>query len=158
MLEGRKILVIGINCLLILVTIPSCSGIEEKPDLIIEKIIMWDISYHIPPSYNFYCRVKNIGDVTVEKMIFISVNVYRLVFGIFPIPCVFFRYIGLGNYDKGLKPGKSIDIKFADGMFYVPPVPTLISTYYLVIANVNPFRIIDESDFNNNYFTEKNYW
>ena len=137
------------NCLttiivisLILIYIPMVESSSSKPDLIVKNIVVKEYGHHVPPYQMLYCRVKNIGDGSVDEPIFVTINVYRCIF-LFPI-----RLIEIfEDFEKPvgeLSPGETIDIDFA----YDFDLPGF--GIFQFDIEVNPDKIIDESNFLNN--------
>lgn len=123
--------------------------VEEKPDLIIENIIVEEYGHHVPSYQRLCCRVKNIGDASVEEIIFVSVQVYLCLFW-FPIRSIG-TYEGSINPITGLEPGETIDIEFA--YYYDFP----IFGFFQFNAKVNPDETIDESNYQNNAYSELDF-
>jgi len=117
---------------------------EGKPDLIIEDIITKPDN---PLEDKFFCRVKNVGNATIMEIIDVDVIVKRLFLGIFPIRTVRSYHVG-GNNGDGLSPGETRDFLFAYGS-YLP-----IRGIYRYNCVVNPDHSIDESNYNNNFFSK----
>ena len=118
-----------------------------KPDLIIEKIVIKP--GNIPYTHDLYCQVKNTGDANANGFIDIKSNVYRYFFGV--IPMIFGRtFTGSAARVSGLKPGDTMDIPFAHYSEYLPTFG-----FFKFFCEVNPHITIDESAYNNNYYSEK---
>jgi len=144
----KKGLVIGIICLLILVSVPTVVS-EGKPDLVIEDMVIKPGNF--PNEQEFFCRVKNIGDVIAEKTIFVSVDIRMcFLFGMLPVYLIG-TFDGGGNFVPGLFPGDTIDIVFA----YSYDLPRF--GFYLFSCEVNPQLTIDEGKYSNNFYSEKSF-
>jgi len=122
-------------------------GTTEMPDLIIEDLLILPGSH--PFEESFECQVKNIGDTLTppDKFIYISVTVRWKIFGLFPlIPIREFRG---GTIGSGLAPGEIVKITFAGTANHMP-----LFGFYSFYCMVNPEHIIDESNNQNNVYTE----
>ena len=128
---------------------PAVESNPGKPDLIIENIIIEEYGHHVPPNQMLCCRVKNIGDAAVEEKICVSIQVYRCLFR-FPIRFIG-TYEGSSNPLTPLNSGETIDIEFA----YDYNIPGF--GFFQFKAEVNPDEIIDESNFQNNDYTEYDF-
>ena len=135
--------------ILIIASFPTVGSSEGKPDLVIEDMVIKPGNF--PNEQEFFCRVKNIGDVIAEKTIFVSVDI-RMCFllGMLPIYLIG-TFDGGGNFVPGLYPGETIDIVFA----YSYDLPRF--GFYLFSCKVNPQQTIDEGKFSNNYHSEKSF-
>jgi hypothetical protein len=124
-------------------------NIENKPDLVITDIIVEKLEYRNSPwpEFYFYCRVKNIGNTPVEKTIEVTISAFKCVL-LFPIAYVD-TFQGQSKTGKILKPGETVDIYFANDFDF------LNLGVYLFCAKVNTRKIIDESNYDNNYYRER---
>ena len=135
--------------LFMLVSVPQTVSADGLPDLIIEDVRIEPGSF--PYEQEFYCRLRNVGDVIVDVTISLSVKLqFCILLGMLPIHTID-SYIGAGNYVPGLNPGESIDIYFA----HSDDLPRF--GFYRFSCEVNPNSIIDEIDYNNNYYDEKSF-
>lgn len=146
----KSYVVIIVGMLLILVSMPLGIAFEEKPDLMIENIHIQDYGHHVPPEQHFYCKITNNGDIEVTERIAVSVNVVRCLFGIIPL---FFEreYSGSVVVEEGLLPGESVAIQFA----YEYELPRPLFGIFLFNAEVDPDNLVDESNDDNNSYSEK---
>jgi hypothetical protein len=158
----KKPLIVVSLCAVVLLVLGSSNTVianEEMPDLIIEDLLIFP--GHTPDEEEFRCQVKNIGNASTpyDKDLDISVTIRWKTFGLLPLIQVRKFTGGTGGFS--LEPGETIKLPFATSSrmpffgFY---------TFYCV---VNPEHIIEESNYQNNVYTETvllilqrslNYW
>jgi hypothetical protein len=116
------------------------------PDLIIEDIKIYPTN---PFEEEFRCQVKNIGDASTPygKAIDISVIVRWKILNLLPLIRV--REFTGGTIGSGLAPGEIDKIPFASTSIHMP-----LFGYYMFYCKVNPQYIIEESNYQNNFYTE----
>ena len=126
---------------------PTTSNTEELPDLVIEDIFLWPSDY--PFTYHFECRVKNIGDAATPyhwSEVEISVRIYWLLFGKIPILPIF---SSSHTYSIDvIQPGATRNL----GVASCDSLPKFGS--YRFYLTVNPHKTIEESDYDNNKYSE----
>ncbi len=120
------------------------TGSSGKPDLIIEGIATKPENWY---EDEYLCRIKNIGNETTYDFIDLEVTIKRLFLGKFPIKTVRF-YRSSGKISSGVSPGETYDLFFA----YESNLP--IFGFYRFDCVVNPQHTIDESDYNNNFYSK----
>ena len=126
--------------------IPIVNASEEKPDLIIEDIFLWPSAY--PYEYHFECSIKNIGDSPIWKDEFeIHVKIYWMLFGRIPLLPIFSHTTSV-IVDGFLFGELKYNITFAS----CDSLPKFGS--YRFYLTVNPNNTIDESDYDNNKYSE----
>ena len=143
----KKTLIIGgIITLLVLSIIPVVNAGEEKPDLIIEDIVIGPGD--TPYEQELSCRVKNIGNASTpfDKFIDITITVRWKTLGLLPLIPVREFTGSIGG--SSLVPGETIDIGFA-GTDRLP-----MFGFYQFSCTVNPEPIIDELNYSNNVYSE----
>jgi hypothetical protein len=125
----------------------TVSNNEGKPDLVIEDIFLW--SDDIPWERHFECNVKNIGDANTPwywSEVEVSVKVYWLLFGKIPILPILSDSTTI--YVDVILPGETINLIFAS----CDALPKFGS--YRIYLTVNPHKIIEESNYDNNKYSE----
>jgi len=141
----RKCLAIGIILLFLATTCIPVLASEGKPDFIIDDIFLWPSD--IPNKYHFEYRLKNIGDAPIYNFRHTAtIQIRWMIFGKIPLITVYSNNIdgGIG----ALLPGDSINIGFVS----CDTLPKFGS--YRFSLTVNPNKIIDESDYDNNKYSE----
>jgi len=139
-----------IVCIVFLFLSTACLPVlasEEKPDLIIENIFLWPSN--TPYEYHFEYSLRNIGDVATPyywSEIEISVKIYWLVFQ--TIPLLRIKSYTSTDYLDTIRPGETINITFVS----CDALPKFGS--YRFSLTVNPSKIIEESDYDNNKCSE----
>ena len=117
---------------------------SDKPDLIIKNVFFRPLNLPPGPGMRIIIRIKNIGAEKVQENeeIKISIVVKK------------WKYFTHETYDitieGGLNPGKRIE-KLVDYDWYYPPGP------YRFICTVNADKTIEESDYLNNYYSERDF-
>jgi hypothetical protein len=127
--------------------LPIVNASEEKPDLIIEDIFLWPSSF--PNEYHFEYSVKNIGDTATPyywSAVEISVKIYWLALG--TIPLLRITSYTHTDYLDTIRPGETINLSFAS----CDRLPKFGS--YRFSLKVNPNLKIEESDYDNNKYSE----
>lgn len=142
----KEILMIGIIILFLSTTCLPVLASEALPDLIIEDMVIGPT--HNPFDEGFNCQVKNIGDVSTspDKDLDISVSVRWKIFGLFPL--IKIRQFDAGPIGLSLAPGETDLLPFAT----TSSMP--LFGYYAFYCTVNPHLIIEESNYQNNRYTE----
>jgi hypothetical protein len=158
----KKPLIVVSLCAVVLLVLGSSNTVlanEEKPDLIIEDLLIFP--GHTPDEEEFRCQVKNIGSASTpyDKDLDISVTIRWKIIGLLPLIQVRKFTAGTGGFS--LEPGVTIKIPFAT-TYRMP-----LFGFYTFYCRVNPEYIIDESNIRNNLYTETvllilqrslNYW
>jgi len=142
----KRSLIVGIIVLFLSTACLHVVTGEEKPDLIIEDLLI--LPGHHPYEEEFRCRVKNVGDASTlsDKDLDISVTVRWKTFGLLPLIPVR-EFIG-GTGGSSLAPGEIKDIPFAT-TYRMP-----LFGFYTFYCTVDPEHKIDESNNQNNVYTE----
>jgi len=117
------------------------SNIEGKPDLVVTDI--YPQTTCTPMVSGMAIWVVNIGDATATGSVHIHFVVKRLLFGIFPIPI----YRDEESRDVSeLTPGSRI-------IMHGPATDKI--GFYQFCCTINPHKSIEESNYNNNYYSVK---
>ncbi len=146
-MDKKPLIVISI-CAVVLLVMGSSNTVvanEEMPDLIIEDLLILPGSH--PHQEEFSCLVKNVGDASTSsnKNLDITVTMRWKTFGLLPlIPIRKFT----GGIIGSLAPNETIDISFAT----TNRMP--LFGFYTFYCVVNPEHIIEESNYQNNVYTE----
>ena len=124
----------------------TVSNIEGKPDLVIEDIFLWPSDY--PFTYHFECSVKNIGNSTNEwNNVEINVKIKWMFLSYIPLLSI--TAYTESHYILGvIESGRMINLSFAS-CDCLPKFGT-----YRFYLTVNPHKIIEESDYDNNKYSE----
>ncbi|PNX51645.1 MAG: hypothetical protein BV456_02375 [Thermoplasmata archaeon M8B2D] len=136
----KRILIIGIVFLFLSTScfpfVTSSYNVDHEPDLIIEDIF---IDYTKTGGY-LSTQVKDIGNPwdEVSSDIEIHVKIYRFLFGIPLIPVRSYTVWTYITYTKDIEPRFQVVLK---GL-------------YRICLTVNPNRLIEESNFDNNKYYE----
>ncbi len=142
----KRSIIVGIIMLFLSTACLPVLASEEKPDLIIEDIVIGpgDSAYEQELS----CRVKNIGNTSTpsDKFIDITVTVRWKTFGLLPLIPVRKFTGSIGG--SSLASGDTIDIGFA-GTDRLP-----LFWFYQFSCIVNPESTIDELNYSNNVHSE----
>ncbi len=121
------------------------SNNEGKPDLVIEDIFLW--SSNVPNEYLFKYSLQNIGNVPIYSFdLEVYIKIQWLLLGRIPL----FSIVSdtqIGNLES-LLPGETVNHSFAS-CDRLPKFGT-----YRFSLTVNPNKIIDESDYDNNKYSE----
>lgn len=136
----------------------SCGDVG-LPDLIIEDLLIFP--GHVPDEEEFAVQVKNIGNASTsyDKNLDVSISVRWRIFGLLPLISVRKFTCGTGGFS--LAPNESIILTFAT-TYRMP-----LLGFYSFYCKVNPEHVIDESNYQNNLYTETvllilkrslNYW
>jgi hypothetical protein len=122
----------------------SASG--EMPDLIIEDLLIFPGDF--PDEEEFDVQIKNIGNASTpnDKNLDVSISVRWKIFGLLPLISVRKFTCGTGGFN--LAPNESIILPFAT-TYRMP-----LLGFYTFYCKVNPKHIIDESNYQNNMYTE----
>ena len=145
----RKCLAVGIILLFLSTTCIPVLASDGKPDLIIEGL--GTRPTNTPPHNWVYCVVKNIGSGTAYDFIDVKVEIKRVLFGVFLINKTLRSYFANGWSSGGLPPNNATGIEFA--MDYELPSWGFFRIYR-IYCWVNPDKRIEETDYNNNFYTE----
>lgn len=118
---------------------------EGKPDLVIDDIFLWPSNQ--PYEYHFEYRLKNIGDAPIYNFqLKTTIQIRWLLLGSIPL---FSIYLTTHNGLVGrLLSNETISIPFIS----CDALPKFGS--YRFSLTVNPNKIIDESDYDNNKYSE----
>jgi len=161
---GKKILIGSMLVLTLLLLMPSIPAIQQKsigdgvnddlPDLIVENIYF----YSRRPEWDYWelkVDIKNIGEGIANETITVKFVFLRLVLGILPIILVPIRTTDILS---GILPGQTITRTIA----YDYGIPHL-SGFYIVIVTINTDKKLNESNYSNNWRSEKHnrffdYW
>jgi hypothetical protein len=141
----KRSLIVGIVFLFLSTACLPVLANEEKPDLIIEDLLILPGSH--PREENFICLVKNVGNISTpsNKALDITVTVRWKTLGILPLfPIQKFTAGVTGS----LAPGETVNIAFAT-TYRMP-----YFGFYSFYCRVNPEYIIDESTIRNNVYSE----
>jgi len=139
-------LVVSIILLFLLTTCLPVLASEGKPDLIIEDIFRWPNNF--PDEYHFECSVRNIGNYPIYKAEFeIYVKIYWMLFG--RIPLIPIKSHTTSVYVEGYLFG---ELKYNFIIAQCDRLP-IFGTYRFYLT-VNPNLKIDESDYDNNKYSE----
>jgi len=126
--------------------LPIVNASEGKPDLIIDDIFLWPSSF--PDEYHFECSIRNIGDSPIWKDEFeIHVKIYWMLFGRIPLLPIFSHTTSV-IVDGFLFGELKYNITFAS----CDSLPKFGS--YRFYLTVNPNETIDESNYDNNKYSE----
>lgn len=140
-----KTLIVGIAMLFLSTACLPVLASEEKPDLIVEQIDRaWDNQF----NDLVYATIRNIGTAKAEGNIYVKYTVIRLLFGVIPI-----KVAQTGTKfvyrDGGLKPGDFLGFTLS----MERDLPKF--GIFRVSTAVNPGRIIEESNYDNNDLSQK---
>ena len=142
----RKCLAIGIILLFLATTCIPVLASEGKPDFVIDDIFLWPSNF--PYEYHFEYSLTNIGDSPIysfELEVFIKIQ--WLLLG--RIPLLSIASYTESHYILGvIKSGGMINLSFAS----CDILPKFGS--YRFSLTVNPHETIDESDYDNNKYSE----
>ena len=144
----KKCLVIGIILLFLSTTCIPVLASEGKPDLII--IGLGTIQADDFIDNEVYCVVKNIGSGTAYDDIEVKVEIKRVLLGVFLINKTLRHFFASGWSSSGLPPNNTTGMKFA--MDY--QLPQCLFRIYRIYCWVNPDKRIEETDYNNNFYTQ----
>ena len=142
-----KGLAVGIILLFLSTTcLPIVNASEGKPDFVIEDIFLWPSAY--PYEYHFECSVRNIGNASNYWNDFeVYVKIKWLLFGKIPL-------LTINSHTDGAYVGGQIEpnetIKF---WFIACEALPKFGTYRFSLT-VNPNLKIEESDYDNNKYSE----
>jgi hypothetical protein len=128
------------------ICLPIVNAGEGKPDLLIDGL-------GTTPANTFplnwvYCVVKNIGSGTAYGDIEVKVEIKRVIFGMFLINKTLNSFFTSGWSSSGLSPNNTTSSKFT--MDYRLPSWGFFRLY----CWVNPDKRIEETDYNNNFYTQ----
>jgi len=142
----KRSIIVGIVFLFLSTTCLPVLASEGKPDLVIEDIFLWPSAY--PYEYHFECSIKNIGNSTNEwNNLEINVKIKWMFLG--SIPLLSIASYTESHYILGvIKSGGMINLSFAS----CDILPKFGS--YRFSLTVNPHETIDESDYDNNKYSE----
>ncbi len=144
----KKGLVVGVICLLLLVSFPSVLSNEGKPDLIVEKI--FDMPDNIIVLSDIKCRIKNIGDTkTPGDNIEIFFEMKKMLFGIIPVETVYSNTWVISG-GGSIEPGESRDFTLLNAI-----EPDEYLGFYKVTCKVNPNGEFAEESYRNNRLTKR---
>ena len=125
--------------------LPIVNASEGKPDFVIEDIFLWPSNF--PDEYHFEYRLKNIGDAPIYNFRQITtIQIRWLVLGSIPLFTIYSKKIDVGI--GALLPGDIVNIGFVS----CDSLPKFGS--YRFYLTVNPNEIIDESNYDNNKYSE----
>lgn len=118
------------------------------PDLIIEDIYYY---LHDPGSPFYYVEadIKNQGDAYVYEGVTVEFTVVKTIFWFFNLKIIYDN-IETKHFYGGLAPGETRTIFLSVGDFDLP-----IFGFFKFNAGINLDKKIDESNYNNNKFTEQ---
>jgi len=124
--------------------IVSCNN-DGKPDLVIEDIFLWPSNF--PYEYHFEYGLKNIGDSPIYSFILeMQIKIRWMLLGKIPLFAIK-SWTQSGSIGR-LLPGETINISFVS-CDSLPKFGT-----YRFYLTINPRRLINESDYNNNKYSE----
>jgi len=119
-----------------------------KPDLIIEGLGTRPANIYF---LNWvYCVVKNIGSGTAYDDIEVKVEIKRVIFGVFLINKTLRSFYASGWSSSGLPPNNTTSLEFAMD----DQLPQGWFRIYRIYCQVNPDKRIEETDYNNNFYTK----
>jgi len=144
----KKGLAVGIILLFLSTTCIPVLASEGKPDLII--IGLGTIQADDFIDNEVYCVVKNIGSGTAYDDIEVKVEIKRVLLGVFLINKTLRHFFASGWSSSGLPPNNTTGMKFA--MDY--QLPQCLFRIYRIYCWVNPDKRIEETDYNNNFYTQ----
>jgi len=144
----RKCLAVGIILLFLSTTCIPVLASDEKPDLIIIGLgtIQADDFIH----NKVYCVVKNIGSENANNFIDVKVHIKRVIFGVFLINKTLDSFFANRWDSGGLPPNSTTGVNFT--MDY--QLPQGWFRIYRIYCQVNPDKRIEETDYNNNFYTK----
>jgi len=130
--------------------LPIVNASEGKPDLII--IGLGTRPANTPPHNWVYCVVKNIGigSVTAYDFIDVKVEIKRVFLGVFLINKTLKTFFASGLSSGGLPPNNATGIEFTTDR----RLPQGWFRIYRIYCWVNPDKRIEETDYNNNFYTQ----
>ena len=128
--------------------LPIVNASEGKPDLII--IGLGTIQADDFIDNEVYCVVKNIGSETANGFIDVKVEIKRVLFGVFLINKTLRHFFVSCLESGGLPPNNTTHIDFT--MDY--RLPQCLFRIYRIYCWVNPDKRIEETDYNNNFYTQ----
>jgi len=131
---------------------PFVTANNEKPDLIIEDIFL--VEDHEPLSESLHCTVRNIGNTPVPSGVDyeVDVRIYLLLFRIIPVIPIksYTRHIIIHGSLFG---EDTVDIYIEPFYEHMWEIPIIWGAYRFCLT-VNPNKLIDESNFDNNKYGE----
>lgn len=128
------------------------SKINEKPDLIITGVFIFQITGEVSHSVDFEynCRIENIGESSVvEPTIWVEVDVYRAQ--IFKPDKFYGSYQGKSELCITLEPGEAVFIGFLISHFHYFPD-------YFLRFECHCYCNFDEENLGNNYFNKTYFY
>jgi len=145
-MDKKPLIVVSICAVVLLVLGSSVSVLasEGKPDLIIDGI--GSVKEPEINVYSIVVNIKNIGNETATGTFYVHYEVRRLLF--------FGRITISGNRTSPiyeLKPGDVYQYNFGPQSHYLP----FLGFFIELNCTVNPEKIIEESNYNNNYLTHR---
>ncbi|MBE3141332.1 MAG: hypothetical protein IMZ53_12230 [Thermoplasmata archaeon] len=150
---GKNILkrgfIIGVVCMFLSTTcLPIVNASDGKPDLIIEGLgtIQADDFIH----NKVYCVVKNIGSENANNFIDVKVHIKRVIFGVFLINKTLDSFFANRWDSGGLPPNSTTGVNFTKDY----QLPQGWFRIYRIYCQVNPDKRIEETDYNNNFYTQ----
>ncbi len=140
-----KTLIVGIIMLFLSTACLPVLASEELPDLVIEDIFLWPSDF--PNEYHFEYRLRNIGDAPIYNFqLKTTIQIRWLLLGSIPL---FSIYLTTHNGLVGrLLSNETISIPFIS----CDALPKFGS--YRFTLTVNPTETIDESNYDNNKYSE----
>ena len=142
----KRSLIVGIIMLFVSTACLPVLANEEKPDLVIENIFRWPND--TPFEYEFKCTIKNIGDDPIwQGDYWINVRVYWMLFG--HIPLIRIKSHTVKAHIGGLIFGNKTCNLTVQSCETLPKFGT-----YRIFLEINPTLIIDESNYDNNKYSE----
>ena len=141
----KRSLIVGIVFLFLSTACLPVLASEEKPDFIIDDIFLWPSDY--PYEYHFEYSLRNIGDSPIYSFEFETyIKIQWMLLGRIPLFPIVSR-MQIGNLG-GLLPGENVNLSFAS----CDRLPKFGS--YRFSLTVNPNLKIEESDYDNNKYSE----
>ena len=142
----KRSLIVGIIFLFLSTTcLPIVNASEEKPDFVIDDIFLWPSN--TPDEYLFKYSLQNIGNAPIYSFeLEVYIKIQWLLLGRIPL----FSIVSdtqIGNLGS-LLPGETVNHSFAS----CNRLPKFGS--YRFSLTVNPHETIDESDYDNNKYSE----
>jgi len=142
----KRSLIVGIVFLFLSTACLPVHASEGKPDLMIEGLGIE--SSNLPYEYDVFCVVKNIGSENANDFIDVKVEIKRVFFGVFLINKTLRSFFANCLSSGGLPPNETTNIEFA-GDYQLPAWG-----FYRIYCQVNPDKRIEETDYNNNFYTQ----